>query len=99
MKADPATLTFTKSVLDGLSIKERETFLAPYFPHSSPTPSTAVQRDLLDTKSACEYLGGASRSTLWRMERDGELKAVWVRGKKLFRLEDLNNALRGGKDK
>ena len=90
MKADPATLTFTKSVLDGLSIKEREAFLAPYFPHSSPTPSTAVQRDLLTVNDAADYLR-CSRTSLYREEKAKRIQSVWVRGKKLFRLEDLRN--------
>lgn len=92
MKADPATLSFVRSVLDGLPVKDRETLLAPYVSQSSPAPSAAGLRDLMTVAEAADYLR-CSRSSLWRMEQDGELQAVYVRGKKLFRLADLQAAL------
>jgi excisionase family DNA binding protein len=95
MKADPAALAFVSSVLAGLSAKERETLLAPYAPHSSPARVAAGPRPLLTTAEACDLLR-CSRTTLHREEKAGRLAAVWVRGKKLFRVEDLNAALRQG---
>jgi excisionase family DNA binding protein len=71
------------SILEGASL-----------PASQPA---AVQRDLLTVAEAADYLR-CSRSSLWRMEQDGDIQAVYVRGKKLFRLEDLQGCLttRGG---
>jgi len=58
-------------------------------PSSRPA---SYQRDLLTVAEAADYLR-CSRSSLWRMEQDGVIQAVYVRGKKLFRLADLQAAL------
>ena len=93
MKADPATLSFVRSVLDGLPVKDRETLLAPYVSQSSPAPVVAGQRDLMTVAEAADYLR-CSRSSLWRMEQQDEvIQAVYVRGTKLFRLADLQGCL------
>jgi excisionase family DNA binding protein len=92
MKADPAAMAFVNSFLAGLPTKDRENLLAPYAPQSSPVPSAAGPRPLLTTAEACD-LYRISRTTLHREEKAGRLAAVWVRGKKLFRLADLENLL------
>jgi len=98
MKADPAVLTLIHSVLGGMSTKERENELSRYQLQSHAAPAAAGQRDLMTVAEAADYLR-CSRTTLFREEKAGRIQSVWMRGKKLFRLEDLNNALQDGKVK
>ena len=65
-----------------------------------PASRPAVgQRDLLTVAEAADYLR-VSRSSIWRLESEKVIKSVYVRGKKLFRLTDLQAALttKGNKD-
>jgi excisionase family DNA binding protein len=95
MKADPLRAAF-RTYLEQLPAGERSKFLADFLPQPVPAPSAAGPRPLLTTAEACDLLR-CSRTTLHREEKAGRLASVWVRGKKLFRIEDLNNALQGGK--
>ena len=55
------------------------------------------QKEFLTVAEACNFLR-CSRTTLHREEKDGRLQAVWLRGRKLFRKQELNAALRTGRN-
>jgi excisionase family DNA binding protein len=50
--------------------------------------------NLLDVPQACEYLGGISRSTLYRLMKRKQLKWVKVGGSTRFRRSELERYLR-----
>ena len=97
MKFDPLEAARSYSFIERLSIPERERFLADFIPQSTPAPAVAGARDLMTVAESCDWLR-CSRSSLWRLEQDKVVQAVYLRGKKLFRLADLQAALttRGG---
>jgi len=51
------------------------------------------KRDLFSVKEAADYLR-CSRTSLFRAEKDHQLKSVYFRGRKLYRRTDLESALR-----
>jgi len=91
MKNDPVRAAVL-AYLRELPVSEREKLLEEFLPHSAITPM-AKPRPLMSVGEASEYLR-CSRTTLWRMEQTGDLRAVWVRRRKLFRAEDLIRVLR-----
>ena len=52
------------------------------------------KRDLFSVKEASDFLR-CSRTSLFRAEKEQKLKAVYFRGRKLYRRADLEAALRG----
>jgi len=48
-------------------------------------------RPLLTAKQARRLLGGISKSTLWRLVRQGDLPVVRIGRRTFFRPEDLEN--------
>ena len=50
-------------------------------------------RDLLDVEEAAEYLGGVSRSTVYREVQRGHLRMVKVGGSTRFRRSELDRYL------
>lgn len=54
---------------------------------------------LLSIRETCQFLGGLSRCSLYRMARDGDLPCVQVRGRRMFSVDDLRRFVakhRGG---
>lgn len=50
---------------------------------------------LVDVETACALLGGIGRSSLYDEVRSGRLRSCKVRGRRLFRYEDLQDYARG----
>ena len=64
-----------------------------------PVPlGTKGQQEYLTVSLACSWLH-CSRMTLFRLERDGEIESVHLRGKKLFERVELVKALKRGKSR
>ena len=91
--------TALRAYLDALGIPStRQDFALPYLTGEKPIPtatedalataakSAAAARTITLTSAA--QLGGVSRSTLWRMTRDGTIPTVNIRGKNRVRLAD-----------
>ena len=81
LSADPTVKP--ENILAALAVLEDKS------PSRSQQPT---QHELYTIREAADFFR-CSRSTLWRMENDGVLKPVLVRGRKLFRREALEAAL------
>lgn len=66
---------------------------------STPT-QRAKQSPLLDVPSACEYLGGIHKATLYRLIGEHKIRPVRVtRGRTMFALADLDAHIAASKDR
>ena len=61
-----------------------------------PCTEQSFKQDYMTTQEACDFLR-CSRMTLFRLERDGVIESVHLRGKKLFERVELIKALKSGK--
>ncbi len=57
-----------------------------------------MPKRLFDVKQTCSYLG-ISRTTLYRLMKDGELTAITIYGKLLFDKKDLEDFIEKAKQK
>lgn len=56
--------------------------------------TAAPPQGLLGVKAAADYLGGLSRTSLWRLRRSGILRGITVgKGRRCFRIKDLDEAI------
>lgn len=63
--------------------------------HTSLPSAQPIQQELYPVSGAMAFLH-SSRSSLIRAEKKGRLHPVWFGGRKLYRREDLINALQEG---
>jgi len=61
-------------------------------------PEESSEKRLLSTVATMRFLGGVSRMTIWRLCKiTGGLTPVWVAGRQMFDLKDLNTYVRRNK--
>jgi hypothetical protein len=60
-----------------------------------PTLPTTAKRLMVKTAEACELLGGISRTTLWRLEKRGLIKASRHSRNRLYSIEHLKRFAEG----
>lgn len=52
---------------------------------------TTVRPPVIDAPTAMQYLGGISRTALWRLAQAGDITAVNVGSRRVYLVESLDN--------
>ena len=92
--------TAVRAFLDALGIPStRQDFALPYLTGEKPIPTATedalatAAKDAADAKTitltAAAKVGGVSRTTIWRLTRDGSLPVITIRGRHRVRLADV----------
>lgn len=98
--------TALRAYLDALGIPStRQDFALPFLTGEKPIPTATEDALATAAKSAADaktitltaaaQVGGVSRSTIWRMTKDGSLPVVTIRGKNRVRLADVVAIFKG----